>query len=357
MLTDNATPFAAIGFEQWHRDGPTMAVVAVRGSYIVDPDGALSLADKQAIVLADEFAGDPHRSPLVRPSDLVPFKPATDVTFLGDLVSGDGAAHPVLEGAITVGGRRVTICGTGVRHWEAKGETWNLSEPEPTDRIALCYTHANGGRLIGNPNGAADPRNPIGTGLIDPAFSPKGCDFAAPRLFWPQDPIHDDFSAPPFPATFGPMAPWWRTRQQHAGSYDDEWVSDRHPRLPADFNYAFYNCAHPALLFPGYLAGSMSLELCNLGTAGKMSVHLPEEVPVARFSYSDGREVSVALNLDGVHLDFRNTPWQLDLTWRGWIDTCPSFYRADLEVMTQAESLAATLLTPCEAGVQEMMCP
>jgi hypothetical protein len=43
MLTDNATPFAAIGFEQWHRDGPTMAVVAVRGSYLVRPGGALEL--------------------------------------------------------------------------------------------------------------------------------------------------------------------------------------------------------------------------------------------------------------------------------------------------------------------------
>ncbi|MEJ6396235.1 hypothetical protein V8J82_23475 [Gymnodinialimonas sp. 2305UL16-5] len=36
------------------------------------------------------------------------------------------------------------------------------------------------------------------------------------------------------------------------------------------------------------------------------------------------------MSLDGVHLDFRADKMRLDLTWRAWMEICPSFYRVDL---------------------------
>lgn len=200
MLTDNATPFSAIGFEQWHRDGPTMAVVAVRGSFLVGPGGALELAETQQIVLADEFAGDPQKSPLVRLSDLVPFKPGTDVTFLGSAHAPQGQPLASISAALSIAGRRVEICATGPRQWRAVQDSWILSEPEPVDVVPVCYTLASGGRIIGDPEGTVDPRNPIGPGLIDPDVTPRNRDFPAPRLFNSRDPLHDDFARPPRPA-------------------------------------------------------------------------------------------------------------------------------------------------------------
>ena len=67
MLTSNNTPFAGIGFEQWHRDGGTMACVAVRGSFCFDTtDNLIKPVEKQEIALADEFDGDPHKGALLK---------------------------------------------------------------------------------------------------------------------------------------------------------------------------------------------------------------------------------------------------------------------------------------------------
>src|ERR1700685_3114728 len=83
MLGKNNTPFAAIAFEQMHRDGDRMAVIAVRGRFELSADGRLAVAAKQEIVLADENEGDPLKTALVKVSDLVPFKPAADITVQG----------------------------------------------------------------------------------------------------------------------------------------------------------------------------------------------------------------------------------------------------------------------------------
>ena len=71
---------------------------------------------------------------------------------------------------------------------------------------------------------------------------------------------------------------------------------------------------------------------------------LPDLVPWARYSFSDGREVDVRLNLDGLHLDMRGAAWWLDLTWRGWMEICPAFYRADLHADPGARAAGRDLV-------------
>jgi hypothetical protein len=44
----------------------------------------------------------------------------------------------------------------------------------------------------------------------------------------------------------------------------------------------------------------------------------------------DDRKVSLRLNLVGVHIDARGDMVMVDLTWRGWLPTCPQFYLIDL---------------------------
>lgn len=78
MLHTNNTPLAVIGFEQWQPNGTRMAAVAARASFDV-VNGVLRYAGEQKLVLADVFEGDPHRTPLMRACDLVPFRPEADV--------------------------------------------------------------------------------------------------------------------------------------------------------------------------------------------------------------------------------------------------------------------------------------
>lgn len=354
MLTDNNTPFAAIGFEQWHRDGGTMAVCSVRGTYEVSPSGALRLASAQDLVLADEFDGDPQKGPLVKPNDLVPYKPGTDVTFLGSAFAPHGQAAPLFNASIQIMDHWKTVRLSGPREWVAEEtDGWRLSRPEPVKAAPICYTKASGGRMIGDPDGTVDPRNPIGCNLIHSDFTPTGRNYPAAQIDSEDHPIGDWHDKPPLPQGFGPMSPWWQARQRFAGTYDDDWKEHVHPRLPADFDYQFYNCAHPDLAFTGFLKGGDRIELINLSPNGRMAVGLPEMTPFARFSFTDGREVTAALNLDGAHFDFRKSPLTLCVTWRTWIEICPAFFRIDLEYAPSNDVSDMDLPYAGEHGLQQ----
>lgn len=353
MLHSNNTPYAAIGFEQWHRDGSTMACIAVRAEMVFGEDGQIHFSDQQEIILADKFEGDPQKTPLVTPGDLVPFKPGTDITFLGSIHSGDQSEKQVLEASLKIGNHTRSIRASGPREWIADGDSWHLSDLERISELPLCYTKASGGRLIGDPSGRVDPRNPIGPNLIDVQFSPRGRNYPAAQIDSEQEPINSDFLHPPFPQGFGPMAPWWQNRQRYTGTYDDEWKENIHPRLPRDFDYRFYNCAHPSLVLDGFVAGGDVVELTNLTPSGRFLFRLPNSTPFARFQFVDGREVLATLNLDGIHIDFREHPYRYALTWRAWLDICPAFYRIDLECETLDKVRDMCLPVACEAGLRE----
>jgi hypothetical protein len=52
--------------------------------------------------------------------------------------------------------------------------------------------------------------------------------------------------------------------------------------MPADFNYRFYNGAHPDLQVKGFLTGNEPVELNNLTPEGLMRFSLPGITPLCR---------------------------------------------------------------------------
>lgn len=342
MLVDNDTPFAAIGFEQWHPNGATMAVVAARARLVVAPDGQIYYAQEQNLLLSDTWVGDPHKTGMDAVGDLVPFRPFADVTLLGSLHAAEPALS--LSGGIRVGGHAHVIRGCGPRVWFFERGQWQLSPVEQIACLPVDYTVAAGGRIIGDPDGAVEPRNPIGTGVIHPEFTPKTITVPAPQIDSAEFPLSSDPTRPAAPEGFGPVSPWWQSRSRHTGTYDETWLRETHPRLPADFDWRFYQAAHPGLIMPGYLRPGMLVETFGLMPGGaSLNFHIPDIVPVARFSFTDGREVEARLHLDGLHLDLRGEQPVFDLTWRTWIQTCPALYRADLACGTSAEVMPKRL--------------
>ncbi|WP_053078337.1 DUF2169 family type VI secretion system accessory protein [Methylobacterium tarhaniae] len=357
MLARNDTPFAAIGFAQLHRDGDLMACLAVRASYGIDPDGALALRETQEVVLADEHEGDPLRTPLVRVGDLIPFKPRADVTLVGSAHAPAGRPATAWTVALRVGDHAASLRVHGLREWRPGltllRPTWKLGEAEPAQTVALDYRLAAGGRHLGDPDGEADRRNPIGPGIAHLDHTRPGRAFPAPQIDSAAAPVAGPYDAPE-PQGFGPISPWWVQRQRHAGTYDAAWKAERHPRLPADFDYRFYQTAHPSLILPGYLRGdeAVRIEGCRPGGA-VLTFTLPAVVPVADHAWDDGRAVRSRLNFDGLHLDLRGDEPRIDLTWRGWIVRCPSYLSATLSLLPLDE--ARGLPASDEAGLSEAM--
>lgn len=351
MLHDNNTPFAALAFDQWHPNGSTMAVVSARARITVAQDGSQFYDPDVELMLADKFAGDPHKTPLLSVNDLIPFKPAADVTLAATLHAAEPTAE--LRGQVRIGDRSTTLRGVGERKW-FYDKRWRLSDPEPIQSLDVCYTKASGGRIIGDPDGEVDPDNPIGAGVIHPEFTPQSRDYAAPQIDDPNDPIASNISRRPRAVGFGAVPPWWARRLAFAGTYDQDWEDTVHPRLPVDFDYRHYQIAPSDLVLNSYIQPGMTLETFGLRPNGAaFAFQIPDIVAVARFSFVDGREVRARLHIDGLHLDLTQDIPTYDLTMRTWIETCPSLYRVDLDVMTQKEAAELRLPVAGHEGLVE----
>lgn len=343
MLLCNDTPFAAMGFGQLHRDGAPMAVVCARATFNLMPSGELVLAKQQEIVLSDVYEGDPHRTPLIRVGDLIPHKPAADVTVIGTAQAPRGRPATSWEVAVAIGSQEVRLRVHGPRQWEPALKllkpTWKLGVSEPTTTVPVDYRYAAGGRFVGEPEGAADLRNLIGPGILHKDWSRIGVPLRAPQIDSLRSPVADPFATPQ-PQGFGPIPPFWSVRQKYAGTYDEAWRSASDRSLPADFDYRFYQTAHGDLVLP-HLVGDETVRLEGMTPDGALAFHLPDRVLVARHTWSDGRrQVPARMTLDGLHLDLRQPagPWRADLTWRGWVGLCPAYLGAILEFATPGDT-------------------
>ncbi len=90
-LLNNETPFAAE--RTWVRDleGSTVWLVAVKGTFRIEPDGTQILEEEQEeLWRMPEFAGEPDISSLIRESDLEYTKSRTDVLLYGHAYSRGG---------------------------------------------------------------------------------------------------------------------------------------------------------------------------------------------------------------------------------------------------------------------------
>jgi len=354
MLGENATPFQAIGFEHHHRDGVAMGVIAVRGVYDLFPDGRLIPSEKQEIIFSDEYEGSPLTTPLLRVSDITPFKPNTDITIIGRTYPPYGERSEFWRFGIDVARLSAVFRCYGLRHWIAcreKGHAsgWRMSATNPVDYVPLDYRYCPSNYVAGSPYNAELLDNPLGAPLLDPKHSRHETQIPVAMIMHDSDPVIEP-GTPIRLAGTGPIAPHWHLRRRFAGSYDEAWSQDQYPHLPKDFDYLFYQAACPGMMWQGFMRGDEDMTLYQM-TCGYDVVRfqLPQIQPFVRASWIDDRQVVLKLNLDGVHCDLRGRepPWRIDLTWRGWIEICPQFFKMDL-LMTNVTDKAVEEMLQCD---------
>lgn len=331
MLSTNTTEFAAIGFEQLHRDGYPMGVIAVRGTFDLFADGSLQPSANQNLVMDDEFERSSHNSQLLRVNDLVPFKPNTDITVIGYTYPPGGERLQSWQFGISVNDKRHILQCHGLRDWQRAENTWRMSKTKAVDRVPLDYRFAAGSDFAeekSNPNGA----NPIGAPSIDQTRPPKADHVPVANIESLSDPVKDPFTKVR-PANLSPIPPFWQPRLKFAGGYDKQWLQERKPQLPPDFDYKFYQSASPGMIWFGFMKGDERILLYRMLPGGKDIIfQLPRISLIAQAFWMDNRQVQMALNLDGVHIDMRElrAPWRVDLTWRAWMPLCPTFWKFEL---------------------------
>lgn len=309
----NRTPYIVERAVLADKTGAETLILAVKATYDLSA-GEISLSEEQEpIVLADEYRGEPGKSSLLRAAEMLLSKSATDVLLTGHAIAPrKGISRmavavrvgPLIQQCI-VSGNRPTFK--------------QLSRPEPFDRIALTWENAFGG-VDQSPSKEADwdyqAENPVGKGFLARKTCRKIDEIPLPNIEHPKHPLRAPGDRPP-PVGFGPIAPAWMPRLNYAGTYDDEWLHNRAPLLPEDFDHQFFQTAPRPLVAKGYLKGNEECLLQGVTPEGILRFRLASMPPVLHVRLVKGG-VQSRPNLETIHID--SDRGKIYLLWKSAIN-------------------------------------
>jgi len=258
-------------------DGKSALCIIAKATYTVEA-GEEAKPSYKKIPIFDQTVFFEDEVSIMYETDLVPFKPLTDIVVVGKAYTPD--KHPVkmIDVGVKVGDTQQIIRVFGDRSWyqsEVDGE-FMISEPETFTSIELKYENAFGGS--DNENDVYCRENPIGHGCIVEKSLQNSELRKLPNLEDPSDLIITCESRP-IPIGFGFCSVVWAPRINYMGGYEEYQLKDKSLFLPDNFSYRFFNGAHSNLQVEGYLKGDEQVALVNLSSKGRLVFHLPDKKP------------------------------------------------------------------------------
>lgn len=318
----NYSPFPHLVFESRTAADARFRVLVLRGTFSIVPGAPLRPTMKQdPVALLDQHRGKPGRSSLSAEADIAPVKPRSDIHVHAVARAPEG--KPAIEWPISVrvGKIKKDLLVRGpyfFQHSVLGG--WMKTPVARCTEVPVCYERAFGGAYQVDGERRADNRNPVGTGWIE-RWTPRDADIPGPQILALDDPEPGP-GVRLEPQGIGPISPGWQPRLARAGTFDEGWLKAQWPRLPKDFDFAFYNSAHPDLIYPGYLAGDETVDLVHLSpAAAALRFQLPGYRLMALVRHHTGALAPVMLALDTVHVDVSHetlADHRVHLTWRGF---------------------------------------
>ena len=300
----NRTPYAAE--RCWVRDknGAEVWLVAVKGTFLIGPDGSTQPADEQEkVCLPPMYRGEPGKSSLLYDTDLNHTKVNTDIIVNGHAFAPNGRPARHVDVTLRGGGVNKTVRVFGDRVWKSSVLGLAMTDPEPFTRMPLTYERAFGGKDDTSEDPRLhswDERNPVGAGFAVRKENLSGK--RAPNLENGSAPI-TAWDSRPDPAGFGPVAGHWKPRALLAGTYGEKWAKERQPLLAEDFDERFYQCAPPDQQTKGFLVGGELLELVNMTPTGTLSFRLPRPTLGFKTEFEDHTSVTHRASLHTVIIE------------------------------------------------------
>lgn len=372
----NLTPFSTLSYKMLDIENRPFHVVTMKVGYRLKSLSKglyhAEILDDAPLPLCfeDQFNGKINLTSVREESDLAPLKPLCDVIVKGIAYAPHktpSAAFPVqlkisaatgeilLDKSLMIFGKRKMIKGLF--------GSWTLSEAEPLSQLPLDYQFAYGGDCcihqqdtgadkipqsyqLTEDQRAAHPdkalpefknnpviahsineANPLGLGFIESWYAKyhEIEDYAMPQIEHPDHPLdaikfkalikdQAHINDPCYqPHGFGFIGRAWLPRRLKAGTYDDEWVKNRHPYLPFDFDFNYWNAAPADQQIP-YPKPGFQIELQHLNQQGLMKVQLPHSSASLLLRMNDGNFIPVLMNLDTLIIDTQKEI--LSLTYR-----------------------------------------
>jgi hypothetical protein len=312
----NATRMVAgytLGIEP---SGREHIVVVVKGTFAIperSEEGRLS--DEQApLVMADTFTGEPGFSAPVYESDYCLRKPYCDVLLNGSAHAPAGRRVQRTRVGLRVGSIHKEFDVVGDRVWK-RGWLGGLrpSRPKPFTSMPISYDRAYGGIDDSHPEKtAAYLPNIVGVGYHPRRPRGEVAGRPVPNTEEPGRPV-SSLKGKYRPMSFGPIGRNFPPRPKFAGTYDQRWLDEVFPFLPADFDFRYFQSAPPDQQMD-YPRGGEEVELTNLTPSGRLRFRLPAiEVPV-EFTNASYERTEAQATLDTVVIEPDAS--RMIFTWR-----------------------------------------
>ena len=268
--------------------GREHVVVAVKGTYSIPEtaEAAPRLAEQQRpLVEADTFTGEPGFSAPVLESDYPLRKPRCDVLLLGSAYAPDGRPATRVRVGFTMGPVAKGFDVVGDRIWEAGLVAIRAGDPAEFCSMPVSYDRAFGGTDDFSPeekHHSAYMPNPVGRGYHGKLKGSLVDGTPMPNTEAVGEPVRRP-NGRYAPMAFGPVGRGWEPRLGYAGTYDQHWLDEVFPFLPADFRDDYYQCAPADQQMP-YPRGGEQVALMNLTPGGACAFRLPAvDLPVVFF--------------------------------------------------------------------------
>lgn len=312
LVLNNDTPFVVGTLLGESTSGQAYVTVVFKATFTVDAKGAVMPAAEQLPLFEADIPEDPKdpTSPLFFETDMVPFKPRTDVVLVGRACAPGRPLITELDVRVRVGALDRTIRVFGDRKWifpTRLAVAPRISAPTPFRNMELSYRRAFGG--IDAAAALYCPENLAGVGFAGGPTPESLHDRPLPNL---EDPDHliTFWDSHPQPVGFGFYGRGWAPRLQFAGTYDEHYLKHRAPLPPEDFSLELYNGAHPLMQVDGYLKGGESVDIDNVHSDGPLRFQLPALRPrvtiaryVPRHSLTASSATSSTLSVSNVRVE------------------------------------------------------
>ncbi|MDC9623064.1 DUF2169 domain-containing protein [Xenorhabdus sp. XENO-7] len=374
MEFKNLTPFSVMHYKMLDTEDKEYHVVAMKIVYQLQPLGdgpyyqAVLTEPFGGLALQDEFSGELNQSSVRQESDLAPLKPKCDVIVNGVAYAPGGipAERVPIRLLVTKADRQPLIDKTllvwGEREFQRTSEDeWQLTPPQKFTELPIDFQYAFGGqcKVYEDDEAAASVAdefrlsaeqreqhpekehppiahatfeyNPIGRGFVTPWYANAKAlsRYPAPRIEHFDAPVTgEDFTQwlnhePPAneaayqPAGFGIIGRPWLPRRTKAGTYNETWLEERHPYLPDDFDFGYWNNApeDQQIDFPD---NNIRISLFHLTREGTLRVQLPGYRPFILLRMLNGEMLPDLMYPDTLIID--SEALTLSMTYRYHIE-------------------------------------
>lgn len=333
MRIKNARLFpTAVCFGKTAEGAPFLSVI-IKGTFKLQ-HGALPArpATEQLPIFTADEPYDPKQpgGVLKFESDLVPFKPRTDVILVGHAYAPYGRPAKVADVEIVVGALRKKLRVFGDRAWSFPSDQADaipyIIGPAEFVKMPLTWDRAFGGIDKTSPIRPGNPplkpwceRNYHGRGFCASRTVAAINNTPLPNIEDPENLVRT-WDSRPRPAGCGFFPRNSRPRFDWYGTFDEKWKAQRAPEMPLDFRFDAHNGADWSMQAP-FLAGNEPIRLTNVRCdGGRIDSSLACLKPLLHLALESG-STEVVANLDTVVLaPDESTFYQV---WRGTLGLTP----------------------------------